>query len=267
MTSWSVHWLRYLVWWLAVVGMGWLITDGPLNELGVSEEQHQQGPGVGAHVVVGRRHALLLADRRDRQHHRCVPGRGRADLVADQAMVVRGRTADRDQPAGHGLLLHHPAHRPRAARRGEARRLAAHLQLPERAHRRRYRAVLHAGVPGPPDPEPGAAPRGGRRVPGDPAPRGDRTALPRHAPPQRHPGGHRQRLDRGPARLVAGCVAGCWSAIRRGRSGHARRSRHRTPPGRARCRAGRPCRRAGPATTGARRPGRSPSPPGAGSRP
>lgn len=27
-----------LLWWLAVVGMGWLITDGPLKELGISEE-------------------------------------------------------------------------------------------------------------------------------------------------------------------------------------------------------------------------------------
>lgn len=27
-----------LLWWLVVVGMGWLITDGPLNDLGSSEE-------------------------------------------------------------------------------------------------------------------------------------------------------------------------------------------------------------------------------------
>jgi membrane-associated phospholipid phosphatase len=27
-----------LVWWVAVVGMGWLITDGPLDELGASED-------------------------------------------------------------------------------------------------------------------------------------------------------------------------------------------------------------------------------------
>jgi membrane-associated phospholipid phosphatase len=27
-----------VVWWLAVVGMGWLLTDGPLKDLGVSEE-------------------------------------------------------------------------------------------------------------------------------------------------------------------------------------------------------------------------------------
>jgi membrane-associated phospholipid phosphatase len=27
-----------LLWWLAVVGMGWLITDGPLNDLSTSEE-------------------------------------------------------------------------------------------------------------------------------------------------------------------------------------------------------------------------------------
>jgi membrane-associated phospholipid phosphatase len=27
-----------VVWWLAVVGMGWLLTDGPLKDLGVSED-------------------------------------------------------------------------------------------------------------------------------------------------------------------------------------------------------------------------------------
>ena len=32
-----------VVWWLAVVGMGWLMTDGPLKDLGISEESVNRG--------------------------------------------------------------------------------------------------------------------------------------------------------------------------------------------------------------------------------
>ena len=31
-----------VVWWLVVLAMGWLLTDGPLKDLGISEEQRQQ---------------------------------------------------------------------------------------------------------------------------------------------------------------------------------------------------------------------------------
>ena len=80
-----------VVWWLVVLAIGWALTDGPLKDLGTVRGAAQQVAGLVADLAPQQHHAVLLLDRRDGQHHRGLPGRGGARLVAHPAVVVRRR--------------------------------------------------------------------------------------------------------------------------------------------------------------------------------
>ena len=190
-----------MVWWLAVLAMGWLLTDGPLKDLGTSEDSVSKSlessrtafwdavtlffSWVGATVsIIGVcLVVVVLVWRRTKQWwYAVVP----LIAISLQAMVFFFTTLliDRERPDVEKLDDSPPTSSFPSGHTGAATGLYFTLGL----------MALRIT-------QPGAPRRGGQRVPGDPVPRRVGSALPGHAPPQRPGGGHGQRNGRGPARL------------------------------------------------------------------
>ena len=191
-----------VVWWLAVLAMGWLLTDGPLKDLGISEDSVNKSlessrtafwdavtlvfswAGATVSIIGVCLVVVVLVWRRTKQWwYAVVP----LIAISLQAMVFFFTTLliDRERPDVEKLDDSPPTSSFPSGHTGAATGLYFTLGL---MALRITNPVLRSVVVSVCLAIPFLVAIG--------------TALPGHAPPQRRGGGHRQRVGRGPARLV-----------------------------------------------------------------